>query len=254
MSLRLVNWNVEWATPNSRRTPEIVSRIDRHAPEVACLTEIHVGLLSQRWHIICSQPDYGYRVKEGRRKVVLWSREPWNQVDDLGVNSMPPGRFVAGVTQTSLGHVTVIGVCAPWFGSRTEARRGLDRKVQWGDHEQFLAGLTDILGRRSVEGLIVMGDFNQTIGTIGRAPLELQMVLQNTIPPSMSIVTSDLAFQGRRNIDHIALSEDLTVESLDIISNIHDRMHLSDHFGVVAEVSGRHSSRSCTGADRRSTH
>ena len=84
MTLRLVNWNVEWATPNSRRTTEIVGRIDRHVPEVACLTEAHVGLLSQRGHIICSQPDYGYRVKEGRRKVVLWSREPWNQVDDLG--------------------------------------------------------------------------------------------------------------------------------------------------------------------------
>ena len=247
MSLRLVNWNVEWATPKSRRTPEIVSRIDRHAPEVACLTESHVGLLSQRGHVICSQPDYGYRVKEGRRKVVLWSREPWNQVDDLGVNSMPPGRFVAGVTQTSLGEVIVIGVCVPWFGSRTEARRGLDRKVQWGDHEQYLAGLTDIVGRRSVEGLIVMGDFNQIIGPGSRAPLELQMALQNAFPSSMRIVTSELVFQGRRNIDHIALSEELTVESLDIISNIHDGMDLSDHFGVVAEVSDRHSSRSLCG-------
>ena len=241
MTLRLVNWNVEWATPNSRRTTEIVGRIDRHLPEVVCLTEAHVGLLSQRGHITCSQPNYGYRVKEGRRKVVLWSREPWNQVDDLGFNSMPPGRFVAGVTQTSLGHVTVIGVCVPWFGSRTEARRGLDRKVQWGDHEQYLAGLTDVVKRRSAEHLIVMGDFNQTSGPGSRAPLELQMALQNTIPPSMSIVTSGLAFQGRRNIDHIALSEDLTVQSLDIISNFHDRMHLSDHFGVVAEVSGRQS-------------
>ena len=124
----------------------------------------------------------------------------------------------------------------------------MDRKAQWGDHEQFLAGLTDILGRRTVEGLIVMGDFNQTIGTSGRAPLELRLALQNTFPPSMRIVTSDLAFQGRRNIDHIALSKDLTVESLDIISNIHNGMHLSDHFGVVAEVSGRHSSRSLCGS------
>ena len=93
-----------------------------------------------------------------------------------------------------------------------------------------------------------MGDFNQTIGTIGRAPLELRLALQNTFPPSMRIVTSDLAFQGRRNIDHIALSEDLTVESLDIISNIHGGVHLSDHFGVAAELSGGPSIRSLYGS------
>ena len=34
MSLGLVNWNVESATPRSRRTTEILSRVDRHAPEV----------------------------------------------------------------------------------------------------------------------------------------------------------------------------------------------------------------------------
>ena len=41
MSLRVANWNVEWATPRSRRTVEILSRISRHSPEVVCLTETH---------------------------------------------------------------------------------------------------------------------------------------------------------------------------------------------------------------------
>ena len=74
MSLRVVTWNVEWATPNARRTAEILRRIDRQVPEIVCLTETHDGLLSQRGHTICSQPDYGYTVKEHRRKVLLWSR------------------------------------------------------------------------------------------------------------------------------------------------------------------------------------
>ena len=43
MKLTLVNWNVEWATPGSRRTTEILRRIDRHSPEVVCLTEAHRG-------------------------------------------------------------------------------------------------------------------------------------------------------------------------------------------------------------------
>ena len=64
------------------------------------------------------------------RKVVLWSRDPWERVDDLGHSSMPPGRFVSGVTRTPVGEVTVMGICIPWFGSRTETRRGSERKRQ----------------------------------------------------------------------------------------------------------------------------
>ena len=219
--MRAVTWNVEWATPGSRRTTEILSRINGHAPEVVCLTETDVGLLSQRGYTICSQPDAGYGIKMSRRKVILWSREPWDEVDDVGLDSMPPGRFVAGVTRTSLGKVTVIGVCIPWFGSRTEARRKAERKKRWEDHEQYLAALTEVLGQASAKRLIVMGDFNQAIGTGSRARPDMRLALQNAFPASMTIATSDLALQGRKSIDHIALSNDWAVGSLDVISNIH---------------------------------
>ena len=237
MSLRVVNWNVEWATPNSRRTAQILSRIDRHVPEIVCLTETHDGLLSQHGHTICSQPDYGYTVKEGRRKVMLWSREPWNQVDDTGADSMPPGRFVSGVTQTSVGEVAVIGICILWFGSRTEASREVERRMPWEDHEQYLTGLNEVLERADVKRLIVMGDFNQIVGLGSRARPELRLALRKAFPPSMRIATSGLAFQGRRSIDHIAPSADWAVSSLGVISNIHEGRQLSDHFGVVADLS-----------------
>ena len=145
--MKLVNWNVEWATPRSSRRAEILRRIQGHDPEIVCLTETHTGLLSQGGHTICSQPDYGYPIKDGRRKVKLWSREPWEQVDDVGIDSMPPGRFVSGVTQTSVGEITVTGICIPWHGSRTEARRNSECKKRWEDHEQYLAGLTKVLDR-----------------------------------------------------------------------------------------------------------
>ena len=240
--MRAITWNVQWATPRSRRTPEILSRIDRHAPEVVCLTETHSGLLpmlSRGGHAICSQPDYGYPIKECRRKVALWSRQPWDQIDAVGIDSMPPGRFVSGVTQTSLGAVTVIGVCIPWFGSRTEARRKSERKKRWEDHEQYLACLTEILGDYSPNRMMVMGDFNQIVGPGSRARRELQLALQDAFSPKMTIATAELTFRGRGSIDHIALSKDLTSESVDVISNIHDGGKLSDHFGVVASVSAR---------------
>lgn len=241
MSLRAITWNVEWATPRSPRTPEILRPIDRHSPEIICLTETHVGLLPESGHAICSQPDYGYPIKEGRRKVALWSREPWEQVDNVGIDSMPPGRFVSGVTQTSVGAFTVIGICIPWFGSRTEARRKSERKMRWEDHEQYLAGLTKILEGYPANRMLVMGDFNQRVGQIvgqgSRAPRELQLALQNAFSPRMTIATAGLTFQGRGSIDHMAFSKDLAAESVDVISNIHDGRKLSDHFGVVASVS-----------------
>ena len=81
-----------------------------------------------------------------------------------------------------------------------------------------------------------MGDFNQMVGPGSRAPLELQAALQEAFSRGMRIATSDLDFEGRRSIDHVALSHDLAVDSLDVISNKHD-VRLSDHFGVVAELS-----------------
>lgn len=204
-----------------------------------CLTETHDELLARGGYAICSREDYGYGVQKNRRKVLLWSREPWHEVDDLGSSSLPPGRFVSGVTQTSVGEVVVIGICIPWFGSRTEARRGAERRGRWEDHEEYLVGLTEILARVEARRLIVMGDFNQIIGQGSRAPRALQQSLQEAFELNLRIVTADLAFQGRKSIDHIALSADWAVDSVDAISNIHEGRKLSDHFGVAAELSVR---------------
>ena len=234
--MRIVTWNVEWAAPESWRTPAILSRIGQHSPEVVCLTETNDALLSQDGYCISSRADYGYPITAGRRKAMLWSREPWEQADDLGIDSMPPGRFISGVTQTSLGEVRVVGVCIPWFGSRTEPRRGQERKVRWEDHAQYLAGLTEVLKRGSSERLIVMGDFNQIVGPGSRAPARLQLALHEAFQ-GMTVATSDLAFQGRRSIDHVALSKDFTAESVSVIRNTHGEKRLSDHFGVAADLS-----------------
>ena len=166
---------------------------------------------------------------------MLWSREPWDQVDDVGVDWMPPGRFVSGVTQTSAGEVMVIGICIPWFGSRAEASRQGEGRMRWEDHEQYLSGLTEVLAQADPRRLILMGDFNQVIGQGSRAPLRLQAALLDAFAPSMRIVTHDLAFQGRRSIDHIALGKDWEVGSVEAISNIHGGRKLSDHFGVKAD-------------------
>ncbi len=237
MPLKVVTWNVEWAGPRSGKAPEIRDRINSHAPEIICLTEANIHLLAGPGHTIYSQPDAGYKVNLKRRKVILWSREPWDEIDDLGIDSMPPGRFITGATQTSLGRVTIVGVCIPWFGSRTEAKRGAEKKNQWEDHEQYLVGLTDVLRRSPSERLIVMGDFNQKIGPDSRAPHPLQSALQNAFSPNLTIATANIDFQGHKSIDHIAVTHDWSVESPQVISNFHEGKTLSDHFGLAANLS-----------------
>ena len=236
MSLTVLNWNVEWANPGSWRTTEILRCIDDFAPEVVCLTESRNTLLAGCGYTICAPEDYGYPLKPGRRKVLLWSRQPWTQVEDLSAEPWTIGRFISGVTQTSLGEVRVIGACIPWWGCRTEARRGPARRARWQDHEEYIAGLTALLRGIDARRLVVMGDFNQVIGQGARAPVHLRQALADAFPPNISIVTADVAFEGRKSIDHIALSRDLWADSLDVIGNYRERRRLSDHFGVVATV------------------
>ena len=116
---------------------------------------------------------------------------------------------MSGITRTPLSEVTVVGICIPWSGSRTEAHRALGRRARWEDHEQYLTGLAEFLSEGPAERLIVMGDFNQIIGQGSRAPRKLQLALRRALPPTLTIVSSEIALLGRKSIDHIALSGDL---------------------------------------------
>ena len=238
MPVKLLNWNVEWAA-HKWKAAELQRRIDQQVADIICLTETDTARLAlpQDGHSICAQVDYGQpfrRGQEGRRKVLLWSKEPWDPVDDVGLASLPPGRFVSGVTRTDLGEVAVIGVCIPW--SRSRVNQTWNRKM-WQDHEEYLDGLAGLLKRAPRTRLVVVGDFNQRIGQRSSTPLRLRAALRSAVEPNLSIATAGLGFQGKRTIDHIALSNDLAAESLGVISNVHQDGDLSDHFGVVADLS-----------------
>ena len=238
MPLTVVNWNVQWATPRSERSPEILRRIAEHNPEIICLTETNRRLLDGfGGHAILSLPDYGHRMVKSRRKVMLWSRNPWYAVVGLGSAVFPPGRFVAGVTDTSEGPVTVVGVCIPWSGSRT--RRFGGNRSQWEDHESYLDGLEKLLRPGLKPRMVVIGDYNQSVGGRNSAPIRLRDKLKRTFDDvGLRIATASLEFKGRRAIDHMVLTLDLDARSMTVISNLlDDGGKLSDHFGVVANLS-----------------
>lgn len=240
--MKVVNWNVQWATPGAARSPEILCRIQSHDPEVICLTETSKNLLAGCGYSIWPQPYSGGPVTQGRRKVLLWSRQPWRKINWSGDPAMPPGRFVSGITRTSIGDVLVIGVCIPWHNANVNV--GAKNKAPWEDHSAYLRGLASILTHEPSGPLIVMGDFNQQIGQRRRPyppvshPVRAQ--LQETMlagpTPGLTIATAGLGLRGRRAIDHIAISGELSAVSLGTIDNMDGERRLSDHFGVVADL------------------
>ena len=244
--MKVVNWNVQWATPGSARSPDILSRIERECPDIICLTETDRRLLAG-WdgYSIAAAPVPGVAPTSNRRKVALWSRKPWADVDDFGDEELPQGRFIAGTTHHPEGRVTVIGACIPWHNSNVNV--GEKDKDPWEDHTVYLAGLSSILTAKSPTPLILMGDFNQQIGQRSRPypPLShpvrsrLQATMQAGRPPGLTIATAGLGLRGRRAIDHIAISGDLSARSLAAIDNWDGERRLSDHFGVVADLSVR---------------
>ncbi|MXZ91571.1 MAG: endonuclease/exonuclease/phosphatase family protein [Chloroflexi bacterium] len=244
MALSVVNWNVQWATPLSARSPEILKRIQRHSPDIVCLTETDCRLLSGfGGHIIEARPDFGKRAANHRRKVLLWSRQQWSDVDDFGSETLPPGRFVAGAMETPVGKVMVIGVCIPWHNANVNV--GAKNKKPWQDHSAYLHALVPILTDRSPIPLVLLGDFNQQIGQRRRPypPLsqpvraELRKTMQAARPSGLTIATAGLGLRGRRAIDHIAISGDLSAATLTTIDNLDGDRRLSDHFGVAATLS-----------------
>ena len=147
--LKISCWNSDWATPSSKRGKFFIEKFDS---DVVFLTEGYETLLPIDGYIISSHEDYGYRTKNGRKKVILWSRNEWTQIDQLGSKAIPSGRFISGITNG----IRVIGVCIPWRFAHVSTGRK-DRKP-WEDYLSFTQHLS-FPNQRT----IILGDFNQNI-------------------------------------------------------------------------------------------
>ena len=89
--------------------------------DILCVTEGYAEILPDGGHIIDAGPDWGYPVRDGRRKVLLWSKQPWSgpwsDFNSVPSSWFPEGRFVGGTTQTDAGPIVVVGACIPWSGA-----------------------------------------------------------------------------------------------------------------------------------------
>ncbi|MBU6330716.1 MAG: endonuclease/exonuclease/phosphatase family protein [Acidobacteria bacterium] len=229
--VRIATWNTEWATPGTSRGDTVAAVLASLGADVIVLTEGRADLLPTGGYVIEAGSDWGYRVEDPlRRKVLMWSRWPWIEIDMLGSEELPSGRFVAGTVQSSLGEVRIVGLCVPWSGAHvTHGRR--DRR-RWEDHERFLRALGPALARRD-RPTVLAGDLNQRIPPTtqpARVAQLLAEVLGGFEVPTAGVTAPQL-------IDHIAHSPDLTSTGPPVlIPDALDGQRLSDHTGVIVEL------------------
>ena len=232
--MNCLTWNLEWAPANSRRASLILESVSAADPDVVCFTEVHRTLMPPG-HLLESSADYGYPIKESRRKVILWSRQPWTEIDLIGDETLPSGRFVSGVS----GGIRFVGVCIPWKDAHVRTGRR-DRKP-WEDHIVYCGGLATILERDRAQSvpICLLGDFNQRIPRINQPP-EVYAALMNAVT-GLTVATSGLTDRDGRNlIDHIAVTPHVEVSINGILSKTaDDGTHLSDHAGVHASIHQR---------------
>lgn len=238
-SVKIALWNVEWATPQTRRGLLVSAALEAGNPDSICVTEGCAGILPHNGYLITSGQDYGYNSTGERRKVLLWSRSPWSNVDCFGSPLMPSGRFICGTTETSIGPVRCIGVCIPWKDAHV--RTGRKDRAPWQDHLAFLDGFNEWLKSTPTDiPSVLLGDFNQRIPR-GRQPAHVFSRLEEILHGRFEIMAGgNLDGVEVQSIDHVGISGDLQAGPLMTFSNIAENgMQLSDHFGLRIEVRSR---------------
>ena len=233
--MKILNWNINWARPDSikgRKIQEIIKYFD---PDLVCLTETYIDFYLPNRYSVFSEDDYGYKQTGNKRKVILFSNNKWNQIQYLSENSeMPKGRIIIASNEFNLKKINVIGVCIPWKFAHVNT--GKMNRSQWQDHSAYLSNLGNYIYSLDPQiPTIVIGDFNQTIPrTI--APIDMNKKLLATFKSYNIISRDQLDECNKPIIDHIAINRELSNFSFTIIpKNSSDGIKISDHSGILAE-------------------
>ena len=227
--IRVATWNVEKATPKSKKGRHIQQIIKQIDADIFVLTEGCRELMPEGF-VIEGGADWGYKPKQKcLRKVLLWSKYQLVNESLAEFTKMPPGRFASATVQHPDGDFATMAVCIPWpFAHENSGRKDRDR---WEDHITYLDGLQTLIEQVRTP-LVVAGDFNQRIPR-GNQPHKVSDKLSECID-GLQVCTS-LPLE-KPLIDHIAVSKHFSASMVETITD-HDSIgNLSDHRGVITEI------------------
>lgn len=232
--MKIVAWNVERKRPSSPTGSAGVRRIASESPDVVVLTEARLGHLADLGgHEAASQQPVGDRFAADERKIVIWSREPWRDVDSIGDADLPHGRFVAGTTSTPLGDVRVIGVCIPWH--MCDVNVGSRDRSPWEQHLRWLELFEPLIADPELP-VVIAGDFNQRVPGRKGGRRDIAELLARVFT-SYPIVTAGVPDGlNRQGIDHIAVDQRLEAALVRGWAHDDGGTRMSDHDAVVAEL------------------
>jgi len=224
--MKILLWNTEWRSFTSNAGKYIRNYAEIISPSIICYTEVSMGLHPEHGEVIYSESDYGYKSTTSRRKVSLWTDDKWTEVDTVGSESLPSGRFVSGITHG----IRFIAICIPW--SAAHVSTGRKDRERWQDHRDYLKALQDIVAvyKKETIPICILGDYNQRI-PIARQPQDVFDSLTELLQQGFNIPTANLSDnEDKLLIDHIAVAQSLKCE----IDEIHPKvtqngLKLSDH-------------------------
>lgn len=241
-SVRLVCWNLEWCplpSSRSRRGKVAGVTIARQEPDIVCLTEARLGWFSDGGGAVVSSEPLGETHSMHRhdgRKILLWSRWGWSDVDRVGSENIRDlGRFVAATTSTPVGPVRVVGVVIPYRGSNVA--HGSRDRTSWEDHRRYLAALQQIVNNRTLP-TVVVGDFNQRhpFDPDYLVPEELHTEMLRSLGDLRIVTGGSAAGIDGPLIDHVALSSEIHAGELVAWPATQEGTEVSDHPGFRIDL------------------
>lgn len=234
--VKIATWNTEWRKPKSRHASIIRERLEAFNPDIVCLTETHTGFL-QEWggYEVYGTDNWGGPTYGTRREVLLWSKWPFRNLDTVGSEGLPPGRFAKAITTAPTGDITVTGVVIPYHMSNVTW--GTRNRTKWELHRLFLDALPEVTGKLPHRS-IVMGDFNQRIPS-KRVPRAIQTQLLTALADLSIHTAGEIGAEKSAAIDHIATGPAWLCNQVQTFSNLtSEGRQISDHFGVGTVLLG----------------
>ncbi len=233
--VRVAAWNLERKRPTTPRGAAALDVAHRVAADVLILTEARATMDPRGGHLlVATEAPRGDRFAPDERKVLAWSAQPWRPVERLDLGPIDRSRIVAGVTDTPVGPLTVLGVCIPWHMAEVTRPVGR-RRSPWELHLVYLDQLAEILIRCPTP-LVVAGDFNQRTPRVKGANRRVAEALAATFADLDIVTAGQLPGCDRPGIDHVACSAGLVAERVWGWRSDEGGRRLSDHDGAAADL------------------
>ena len=243
--LKIANWNIQRALPTARRTPRILSNLQRWAAEITILTETHQNICPgvNQYGVHSGTPDR--EGKDGERWCSIWSRNP---LEDLNSYISDKARCTAArLIHEECGAITVFACILPWLSDTWKAIPTRGGECFQAALEQYRQDWSAIRRKYPEDIFILAGDFNQGLvnhhyygSRIQKEILE-DALNEGGLYPLTAYENDPVARKSfpKACIDHICINTTagMILQSSDRWPDAAEPdKSLSDHFGIMVTL------------------